>query len=104
MGHPYGAVGPAEGLRVRAAVSHISRKTSEMPRFPVRSSGQDRVCAFLKGKAQEVQGTHETTQEIGGVGHPAMVMGIEPKSAFVSAFTCHRQASLLKSETWATHP
>jgi hypothetical protein len=30
------------------------------------------VCAFLKGKAQEVQGTHETTQEIGGVGHPAI--------------------------------
>jgi hypothetical protein len=39
------------------------------------------VCAFLKGKAHEVQGTHETPQEIGDVGHPAVVAGIELKSA-----------------------
>jgi hypothetical protein len=30
LGHPYGSVGPAAGLRGRPAVSHISRKTSEM--------------------------------------------------------------------------
>jgi hypothetical protein len=30
MGHPYGVVETAPGLRGRAAVSHISRKTSEM--------------------------------------------------------------------------
>jgi hypothetical protein len=30
VGHPYGAVGLARGLRGRPAVSHISRKTSEM--------------------------------------------------------------------------
>jgi hypothetical protein len=53
---------------VRAVESHISKWGR--PEFPVRSSGKDRVCAFLKGKAHEVQGTHETTQEIGDVGHP----------------------------------
>ena len=32
-----------------------------------------------------------------------LVEGIEPKSALFSPFSCRRQASLLKSETWATH-
>jgi hypothetical protein len=39
--------------------------TRRLPRFPVRSSGQDHVCAFLLRKAHEVQETHETPQEIG---------------------------------------
>jgi hypothetical protein len=42
------------------------------------------VCAFLKGKAHQVQGTHETPQEIGGMGHPAIGAGIEPE--WVSAW------------------
>src|ERR1700722_12090342 len=33
VGHPYGVVESVRGLRGRPAVSHISRKTSEMPRF-----------------------------------------------------------------------
>jgi hypothetical protein len=41
------------------------------------------VCASLQGEAHEVQGTHETPQEIGGVGHPAIGDGIEPKCAWV---------------------
>ena len=41
------------------------------------------MCAFLKGKAHEVRGTHDTPQEIGGVGHPAIGDGIEPKCARV---------------------
>jgi hypothetical protein len=40
------------------------------------------VCAFLQGKAHEVQGTHETQQEIGDMGHPAIIAGIEFKSGF----------------------
>jgi hypothetical protein len=38
-----------------------------------------------------------------GWGTRQLVEGIEPKSAFVPPFTCRRQASLLKSQTWATH-
>jgi hypothetical protein len=79
VGHPWRSMRPARGLRARPAVSHISRKRARCPEFPVRSSGQDSVCAFLKGKAHEVQGTHETAQEIGDVGHPAVVAGIGPK-------------------------
>jgi hypothetical protein len=33
MGHPYGVVGTVKGVGGRPAVSHISRKTSEMPRI-----------------------------------------------------------------------
>ena len=47
------------------------------------------MCAFLKGKAHEVQGTHETPQEIGGVGHPAIVAGMENKSRLVDAESLH---------------
>ena len=43
------------------------------------------MCAFLKEKAHEVQGTHETSQEIGDVGHPAFVAGMESKGSFTSA-------------------
>jgi hypothetical protein len=52
-------------------------RKSGTPRFPVRSCGKDRVCAFLQGKAHEVQGTHETTQEIADMGHPSFVRGRE---------------------------
>ena len=41
VGHPYGVVGPATGLRGRPAVSHISRKTSEM--WGTRLWGGDRA-------------------------------------------------------------
>jgi hypothetical protein len=37
------------------------------------------------------------------MGHPLIVEGDEPKSAFFSSFSCRRQASLLKSETGANH-
>jgi hypothetical protein len=36
------------GLRLTFAKSHISRKTSEIPGFPVRSASQCRCAAFLK--------------------------------------------------------
>jgi hypothetical protein len=58
---------------VRALESHISK--ARCPEFPVRSSGQESVCAFHQGKAHEVQGTHETSQEIGDVGHPCSWWG-----------------------------
>ena len=52
---------------------YLSREGS-MNVFPVPRSGQDRVCA-LSEKAPEVLGTHETPQEIGDVGHPAVLLG-----------------------------
>jgi hypothetical protein len=71
-------------VRIRVEVSSLtndgnptSAKTGQIPRFPVRSCGKDRVCAFLRGKAHEVQGTHETTQEIADMGHPSFVRGRE---------------------------
>jgi hypothetical protein len=37
------------------------------------------------------------------MGHPSIGREIEPKSPLLPPFTCRRQASLLKSQTWATH-
>ena len=69
----------------------------DLPRFPVRSSGQDHVCAFLLRKGAWSAGNpRDSTGNRGW-------WRVEPKSAFFSSFSCRRQASLLKSETWATH-
>src|ERR1700722_2489685 len=81
MRHPCRSVQAARGLRETPAVFHISRKRARCPEFPARSSGQDRVCASLYGEAQDVQGTPETSQEIGDVGHPAIGYGIEQEAA-----------------------
>jgi hypothetical protein len=78
-------------------------KRARCPEFPVRSSGQDRVCGSLKGEPHEVPGTHETTQEIGDVGHPALVAGVEDKSV-PSTLHWPPASRLLKSETWGTRP
>jgi hypothetical protein len=45
------------------------------PEFPVRSTGRDRVCAFLYGKAHRTRGAHQTSQEIGDLGHPSLYSG-----------------------------
>jgi hypothetical protein len=42
-------------------------------------------------------------EEREGWGTRRLVAGMDPKSVFLPVFTCRRQASLLKSETWATH-
>ena len=41
----------------------------------------------------KVQGTHETPQEIGGVGHSAIVVGKEHKSVFIQHLTCYAQVA-----------
>jgi hypothetical protein len=67
-------------------------KAGRYPGFPVRSSGKDRVCAFLQGKAHEVQGTRETSQEIGDMGHPSFVRGQEKG--------LHRRVADKKMPSW----
>jgi hypothetical protein len=46
VGHPCGVVGHAEGLRGGPAVSHISRKTSEMWGTRRSVAGIEPTCAF----------------------------------------------------------
>jgi hypothetical protein len=54
--------------------THISHKErARYPEFPVRYLGRDRVCAFPRRKAHEDWGTHETSQEIGDMGHPSVL-------------------------------
>src|ERR1700722_11911940 len=52
-----------DGMCVRTRVRRHLRRGSQVskarpPDFPVRRAGQDRVCAFLHGKAHRVRGTH----------------------------------------------
>ena len=79
------AMGPAETPRspkeqVRVVVGAAGRerwnptsreKRARCPKFPVRSSGKNRV------KFREPTTLH---RKLGGVGHPAIVEGLEPKS------------------------
>ncbi len=49
---------------------YLAKNERDTPNFLYAALDRDRVCAFLRGKAHEVRGTHETTQEIGDMGHP----------------------------------
>ena len=100
MGHPCRSVGPVASLRGRPAVSHISRKTSEIPRIScTQLSKGPRVRLSLR-KAHEFQGTHETPQEIGGVGHPAIVAGIEPKRKWRSRGSAILKVTSIVARRW----
>ena len=61
----------------RFVESHISQKTSEIPEFPARGSKKSSVCGFLYGKPHGVHWFQQAPQEIGGMGHPAVIAGTE---------------------------
>ena len=62
----------------------------------------DSAGLSLKPATGERSGIPHLAKNERDVGHPAMVAGLEPKSAFPPSSTCYRQASLLKIETGAT--
>jgi hypothetical protein len=67
-GHTYGVVGPAAGLRGRPAVSHISRKTSEM--WGTRPWCGDRAQKAVVGEDLRVllPGTHTHPKALNNIG------------------------------------
>jgi hypothetical protein len=55
-----------KGQKVTFEVSRISPKTSEIPRISCHATLDKTACApFSQGKAHEVHGTNEASQEIG---------------------------------------
>jgi hypothetical protein len=66
------------------------RSPKEQIRFVVRGAGRERWNPTSREKRARC-------------GAPGDSCGARVKSAFLAPSTCHRQASLLKSETWATH-
>jgi hypothetical protein len=90
VGHPCGSVGPAAGLRVRAVVSHISRKTSEM--WGTRRS--------MRGKNLKLVSFRKI--------HPAIGAGREPKACFIPedspggwcGGSARKRVSLVFREMW----
>jgi hypothetical protein len=80
MGHPYGVVEPARGLRVRPAVSHISRKTSEMPRISCTQlwTGPRVRLSLRRGAGSSGNPRNSTGNR--DVGHPVIRVGDRAKS------------------------
>jgi hypothetical protein len=96
LGEPRAPVwicGPDRGLGGSPAASHISKNERDAPNFLYAALDRTACAPFFSRKAHEVQGTHETPQEIGGVGHPAIGAGIEPTSALIPPLTCYRHAA-----------
>jgi hypothetical protein len=63
-------------------IPHLAKNERDAPNFLYAALDRTACAPFFKEKAHEVLGTYETPQEIGGVGHPTIVAGIEP-------LTCH---------------
>jgi hypothetical protein len=81
VGYPCGSVGPSTGLRGRPAVSHISRKTSEMPRISCTQlwTGPRVRLSLRKGACSS--GNPRSSTGNRRCGAPGDGGGIEPKSA-----------------------
>jgi hypothetical protein len=66
---------------LRTVVSHISRKTSEIPEFPVRVSIQrQRVRLSLKESRMKFNEPSELHRKFGGMGHPEVCEWDRPRS------------------------
>jgi hypothetical protein len=63
-------------------IPHLAKNERDAPNFLYAALDRTACAPFFKGKAHEVQGTHETPQEIGDVGHPAIGGGDGTKSVF----------------------
>src|SRR5580658_3981985 len=79
MGHPCGSVRPERLEGKTRGIPHLAKNERDAPNFLYAALERTACAALFKGEPHEVQGTHETPQEIGGVGHPATVAGIEPR-------------------------
>jgi hypothetical protein len=78
-GAPLRSCGDRKRLEGKARrIPHLAKNERDAPHFLYAALDRT-ACAALFKEPHEVQGTHETTQEIGDVGHPAMGAGIDTK-------------------------
>jgi hypothetical protein len=61
-------------LGKRAVVSHISRKTSEIPGFSARGPRGNAYAAFFTESRMKFIGPNKPYRKSGGMGHPAFVV------------------------------
>jgi hypothetical protein len=60
-------------LRVEyRGIPHLAKNERDAPNFLHAALDKSACAPFFQGKAHEVCGTHETSQEIGDVGHPIL--------------------------------
>ena len=79
-GAPLWSCGDRAGLRGRPAVSHISRKTSEMPRISCTQIWKEPRVRLSLRKGAGSAGNPRNYTGNRGVGHPAIGAGMESKS------------------------
>jgi hypothetical protein len=90
-------------------IPHLAKNERDAPNFLSAALDRTACAPFFKGKAHEVQGTHETPQEIGDVGHPADGSGDDARrlAASQSAVRCaalSRSYFFLSSWEWYEYP
>ena len=68
-------------IKIRG-IPHLAKNERDAPNFVYAALDRTACAPFLKRKAQEVPGTHETPQEIGDVGHPGSLPGNIPRRVF----------------------
>jgi hypothetical protein len=61
-------------------IPHLAKNERDAPNFLYAALDRTACAALLKGEPHEVQGTHETPQEIGVWGTRRLVAGIERKA------------------------
>jgi hypothetical protein len=72
-------VGSGESRGESCGIPHLAKNERDAPNFLQVDETRSACAPFFQGKAHEDQGTHEASQEIGDVGHPAFVCGKEEK-------------------------
>jgi hypothetical protein len=53
-------------------IPHLAKYERDAPNFLFAALDKATCAPFFKGKAHEVRGTHQASQEIGGMGHPGV--------------------------------
>lgn len=74
MGHPSDSLcvfeNPEELPVEDRGLPHLAKDERDTPTFLPAPLEKTACAPFFKGKAHEAHGTHDTSQEVGGMGHP----------------------------------
>jgi hypothetical protein len=62
--------GPTAKNMEVCGIPHLAKNERDTPNFLFVALDKAACAPFFKGKAHEVRGTHQASQEIGGMGHP----------------------------------
>jgi hypothetical protein len=85
MGTPKDLWDPTRLEGEGCGIPHLAKNERDAPNFLYAALDRAACAPLFKERRMKCREPHETPQEIGGVGHPAMGAGIEPKSVLYDA-------------------